>query len=125
VFLIRFMSVSLNSVNIISIKPVGILMRNVWFPPLVNTYLSFGNCCRRNFHNVKNYEITWRFTFCKCISIIYLPKIDKVKIGYTSLWKGGFTAYHNELYKKDVKYCINTSWIKEKQECLCACSTEI
>jgi len=47
------MSVSLNSVYIFSIKPIGILMRNIRFPPVVNTYLSFGNCCKRNLHNVK------------------------------------------------------------------------
>jgi len=59
------MSVSLNSVDIISIKPIGILMGTIWFPPVVNTYLSFGNCCKRNLHNVENDEITRRFTFCK------------------------------------------------------------
>jgi len=58
VFLIRFMSVSLNSVDIISVKPIGILMRNIRFSPVVYTYLSFGNCCKRNLHNVKNYGIT-------------------------------------------------------------------
>jgi len=58
VFLVRFMSISLNSVEIISVKPIGILMRNIQFLPVVNTYLSFGNCCKRNLHNVKNYEIT-------------------------------------------------------------------
>jgi hypothetical protein len=50
------MSVSLNSVDIISVKPIGILMRNICLPP-VNAYMSFGNCCKRNLHNVKNDEI--------------------------------------------------------------------